>query len=108
MSGLGFDTCADLMSRFSNGLSVVSGMMQVVSAAAATISLGNAVRAAEGTSLAAAYSATGIGLTNVAIATGAMVAAAAVTYTILNYTIRGDLSSPSESQRVAQTIGVLT
>lgn len=109
MSGLGMTELADSTQRAADALDVMAGSMQIVSGIAAIMTALNAKAAAQAVAGAAVNASNPIGWGKIAIALAAAGVAAAVTYPLVrSYTLKADLSKPSEVQGVVQKLGVLT
>lgn len=109
MSGLGATELADSTQRAADALDVMAGAMQIVSGIATIMTTLNAKAAAQAVAGTAANATNPIGWGKIAIALAAAGVAAAVTYPLVrNYTLKADLSKPSEVQGVVQKLGVLT
>lgn len=109
MSGLGATELADSTQRAADALDVMTGAMQIIGGVATLMATLNAKASAEAVARTAANSWNPVGWGRIAIALAAAGIAAGVTYPLVrSYTLKADLSKPSEVQGVVQKLGVLT
>ena len=108
ISGLGASETADQLSKLTSALDILAGSMQIAGTVATILSSLNSVSSAEAAAETAVNAALGpIGWGKIALAVAAMGTVSALTYSIMAYTLRADLSTPSGTQAVTQSLGVI-
>lgn len=106
MTELGHESLAETVSKASASFDILCNVYKVAGVASALMGTKNAMATEEAVALTSVFTAMGpAGWGRIALAGGAMATGYAVTSSILNRTIRGDLSNPSGIEAVRQQIG---
>lgn len=108
MGALDLETTSSLAGKVSASMKLALSGAEIVASIMGMVSSYNAVKTAESVSLTSMMAANPLLWPNVAIALGTAAATAGVVYGVTSYTLKADLSVPSEQTALAQTIRGIT